>query len=159
MWWEVKRHHSLLWVPVSDMWDMGSINQKAAEDSGDLLVTKRQVWPPPLPPPSNIQLVNNYSNILFSRVGNPVLYILNSTCLKMKLFLHTRGDSTVWQQKLQLESSFHPCGWLGLIYLLNQVRTKHSVQSSNINNKPVKPPVEISFLIFICMVCSSYQIL
>lgn len=105
-----------------------SLPGKPLNDSTDLLVIKRQVWPLPLPPPSNTQLVNNQSNVHSSRVGNPVLYILNSTCLTV-LLVHARGDSVVWQQKLQSESNFHPCRYLSLIHFLIQVRNKHFVQS------------------------------
>ena len=107
-----------------------SLPEKLLNDSADSLVTKRQAWPLPLPPPSNTQLVNNLSNIPSSQVGNPVLYILNSKSLKMILFFHARGDSVVLQQKPQSESNFHPCRWLGLIHFLTQVRTKHFAQSS-----------------------------
>ena len=105
-----------------------SLPEKPLNDSTDLLVIKRQVWPLPLPPPSNTQLANNQSNVHSSRVGNPALYILNSTCLTV-LLVHARGDSVVRQQKLQSESNFHPCRYLSLIHFLIQVRNKHFVQS------------------------------
>ena len=94
-----------------------SLPEKLLNDSRDLLVIKRQVRPLPLPPPSSTQLVNNQSNVHSSVVGNPVLYILNFTCLTV-LLIHARGDSVVWQQKLQSESNFHPCRYLSLIHFL-----------------------------------------